>query len=276
MSDEEAKLMNKNHADSSLALAQHKAEQLRIELAEENEEEQQAEAAAVKRAALVASAAGMGDEDELYDVDRFRFGGASGSGGGGGGSDDDDDDDDEDSRLDEPYDPFSAGVTRAHTGPLGSFDRLFQQLGGDCDMRDHPRIVGQILVKFCKLPEDVAMATELMKGIALHLAPVLGLAFDDSDPLDLVSGAHILLFAYASTSQHWQMPPTPQRVDPIPPDRRFIHLLHHLASCEPRLGFRFLLYLKCRLDASGSGSTLPNGAVVRPYMAYVMCELTRV
>lgn len=274
MSDEEAKLMNKNHADSSLALAQHKAEQLRIELAEENEEEQQAEAAAVKRAALVASAAGMGDEDELYDVDRFRFGGASGSG--GGGSDDDDDDDDEDSRLDEPYDPFSAGVTRAHTGPLGSFDRLFQQLGGDCDMRDHPRIVGQILVKFCKLPEDVAMATELMKGIALHLAPVLGLAFDDSDPLDLVSGAHILLFAYASTSQHWQMPPTPQHVDPIPPDRRFIHLLHHLASCEPRLGFRFLLYLKCRLDASGSGSTLPNGAVVRPYMAYVMCELTRV
>lgn len=274
MSDEEAKLMNKNHADSSLALAQHKAEQLRIELAEENEEEQQAEAAAVKRAALVASAAGMGDEDELYDVDRFRFGGASGSSGGGGS--DDDDDDDEDSRLDEPYDPFSAGVTRAHTGPLGSFDRLFQQLGGDCDMRDHPRIVGQILVKFCKLPEDIAMATELMKGIALHLAPVLGLAFDDSDPLDLVSGAHILLFAYASTSQHWQMPPTPQRVDPIPPDRRFIHLLHHLASCEPRLGFRFLLYLKCRLDASGSGSTLPNGAVVRPYMAYVMCELTRV
>ena len=278
MSEEEAKMMNKNHADSSLARAQHKAEQLRMELANENDEEEEAEAAAVKRAARIASAAGMGDEDELYDLDRFDGGGGRGRGGGGGGGggsangDGDGEDDGDDSHLDEPYDPFSAGMTKAHKGPLGSFNRLFQELP-DSEMRDHPRIVGQILVKFCKLPENVAMLPELMQGIALHLAPVLGLAFDDSDPLDLVRGAHILLFAYASTSQHWQMPLAPWRVDPVPPDRRFIHLMHHLASCEQRLGFRFLLYLKCRLDASGgdgANESLPSGSVVRPYMAYAV------
>jgi hypothetical protein len=59
-------------------------------------------------------------------------------------------------------------------GPLGSFDLLFELIPAS-EMRDHPRIVGQILAHFCRLPNNAAALPVLLQGVALHLAPLLAL-----------------------------------------------------------------------------------------------------
>ena len=165
------------------------------------------------------------------------------------------------------YDPASAGLDIKSEGPLLQFDPAFQELQ-ESDLSEHPRHINTIMCRFCAMDAATANSAAVLKGLAQRLAPTITLSLEDAQPVEILHGAHICLFAIASTNHSWNMPPTPRKMDCVPTDKRVISLLHTMAShYEKRLTFRFLVYLRYRSDALSGDDAKGHDDLMRPYLA---------